>query len=274
MREKLFTFGPGNGIVGILTEPERPRPGAPVALASNVGMHHRIGPYRLYVDLARSLARRGYSMLRFDLSGQGDSPPRTERVNEFERALLDLRDAMTALKDRRGAERFVPLGLCSGVDSTHSAALQDPRVAGAIFIEGYTYRTPEFYLRHYGKRLLTRRFWEMYARRKLTQLTGAGTPEPVQEVYTRNYPTQEELLRDYTRMLERNLELFFVFAGGMHSMYGYNYAGQFADLFPTIAADRRVEVAFFPRADHVYSVIADRNALVARLVDWFEARFP
>ncbi len=281
MREKVFTFGPGKGIVGVLTEPDASvlRPDAPVAISSNVGMHSHSGPHRLYVDLARSLASRGYPMLRFDLSGQGDSAPRTERVNEFERAVLDVRDAMDALTERAGAERFVPLGLCSGVDSTHSIARDDRRVAGAIFIEGYTYRTREFQLRHYGKRFLSRRFWEMYGKRKLAEYTERlagqqGTDGPAQVIYSRNYPSLEQLERDYTAMLTREAALLFVFAGGMHSMYGYNYEGQFADLLPSIARDRRVDVTFFPKADHVYTALVDRRLLVDRIVAWFGARFP
>ncbi len=84
----------------------------------------------------------------------------------------------------------------------------------------------------------------------------------------------EQLERDYTAMLNRDTALLFVFAGGMHSMYGYNYEGQFADLLPAIARDRRVEVAFFPKADHVYTALVDRRQLVERIVRWFDARFP
>lgn len=281
MREKIFTFGPGKGIVGILTEPDPSvlRPGAPVALSSNVGMHNRAGPNRLYVDLARSLAARGYPMLRFDLSGQGDSAPRTERVNEFERAVLDVRDAMAALGERQGVNRFVPMGLCSGVDSTHTIAREDDRVVGAVFVEGYTYRTPEFRLRHYGKRFLSRRFWEMYGKRKYAEyaarfLGAEDGGAPAQVIYSRNYPSLEQLERDYTGMLARDAALLFVFAGGMHSLYGYNYEGQFADQLPNIARDPRVEVTFYPQADHVYSALEDRRKLVGRIVEWFAARFP
>jgi dienelactone hydrolase len=281
MREKIFTFGPNDSLVGILTEPdaEQQKKDAPVLIASNVGLNHRVGPFRLYVDLARRAAQRGYTMLRFDLGGLGDSAPRADRVDELGRAVLDVKDAMRALGERRGAERFVPVGMCSGVDSTHTVTIEDKRVAGAVFIEGYAFRTREFYLRRYGQRLLTRRFWEVYLNRKVQKYVAAlrdkvRQPGEVEEIYTRAYPSPEQLKRDYGALLERGTELLFVFAGGLGADQGYNYRRQFADVFPEVAADQRVQLEYYPRADHTYSSVADRALLIDRIERWLLARFP
>lgn len=281
MREKIFNFGPNDSLVGILTEPdaERQKKDAPVLIASNVGLNHRVGPFRLYVDLARRVAEQGYTMLRFDLGGLGDSAPRADRVDELGRAVLDAKDAMRALHERRGAKRFLPIGMCSGVDSTHTVTVEDKRVVGAVFIEGYAFRTREFYLRRYGQRLLTRRFWEVYLNRKVRQYVSAlrdkvRQPGEAEEIYTRAYPSPEQLKREYGAVLERGTELLFVFAGGMGADQGYNYARQFADVFPQVAADRRVELEFYPHADHTYSSVRDRAVLIDRIERWLLARFP
>jgi alpha-beta hydrolase superfamily lysophospholipase len=281
MREKIFSFGPNDGLVGILTEPDTQvaKRDAPIVLSSNVGLNHRVGPFRLYVDLARRLAARGYSMLRFDLSGLGDSAPRTDKVDELGRAVLDVKEAMSTLAARKGAQRFIQLGMCSGVDSAHTVTVEDPRVVGAIFVEGYAFRTPQFYLRRYLQRPLSPRFWEVYLNRKLRKYVAAlrdkvRQPGDVEEIYTRAYPRPEQLTREYSALLARGVELLFVYAGGLGADQGYNYAAQFADVFPTIARDRHVEVEYYSRADHTYSVTTDRERLMERIEAWLEARFP
>lgn len=281
MREKIFTFGPNESLIGVLTEPDAgtAKPDAPILISSNVGLNHRVGPFRLYVDLARRVAVRGYTMLRFDLGGMGDSAPRTDRVDELGRAVLDVKDAMRALEQRRGNKRFIQIGMCSGVDSAHTATVEDARVAGAVFIEGYAYRTREFYVRRYVNRLLRRRFWEVYVQRKLRKHIAALRDDVKQagdreEIYTRAYPTIEQLTREYQVLLERKVELLFVFAGGMGADQGYNYKAQFADVFPSVARSRQVDIEYYPQADHTYSVVPHREMLMKRIEDWLVARFP
>lgn len=279
-REKIVSFGPKSGLVGVLSEPDTLRPNAPFVITSNVGMHNRAGPYRLYVELARRLAAVGFPMLRFDLSGMGDSPARADGVDELDRALLDMNDAMSMLAERHGAQRFVPMGLCSGVDSTHAITVADPRVAAAVFIEGYSFRTPEFYVRRYLERPLKRRFWEVYLRRKLRAYLQAGrsnlqeaAAEP-ESIYARAYPSREQLQAEYAALLARDVRLLFAFSGGFGSDYGYNYAGQFADTFPALGRDRRVDIVFNPKADHIYSVLEHRAQLISQITTWLCSHFP
>ena len=280
MRERVFTFGPGNGVVGILSEPDKAvlRARAPVVIASNVGMNHRVGPYRAYVELARALAQRGYSMLRFDLSGLGDSTPRRDNSDAFARAIRDLEDAMSALSERRGCERFVQLGFCSGVDSAHSVSVRDARVAGAIFIEGYSFRTPRFYVRRYFVRTRSPRFWQLYLKRKLAPILPRGEHARVAgdavEIYTRFYPERAQLAADYQALLARDVPLLFVFVGGTGADHAHNYEAQLYDNFPALRGDARVELAYYEHAGHIFNYVSDRARLIARIGTWMETRFP
>ncbi|HEX4337013.1 MAG TPA: alpha/beta hydrolase [Polyangiaceae bacterium] len=275
VREKIYTFGPSQALVGILTEPESSaaRPGAPVIVASNVGLNHRVGPFRTYVELSRRLARAGYSMLRFDLSGLGDSQQRKDAKTELERGVLDVKDAMTALAERNGTKRFIQLGFCSGVDSAHTVTVDDPRVAGAIFVEGYSFQTKEFLLRRYLKRPLSRRFWELYARRTIqkhapqlmSELREAGDGV---EIYTRNYPTKERLESEFQKVTGRGTNLLFVYSGGYGSDAANNYIEQFGDTFPSLRDNAHIEVEYYERADHTYTVLFDREKLMQRIERW------
>ena len=143
MSERVFTFGRGSSLVGILTEPSRPRRNSPALLMWNVGVNHRVGPLRFNVDLARALAEVGFTSLRFDISGLGDSAVRQDARAEHERAAADVREAMSALQSRNIASSFGLVGFCSSVDAAHAVA-SDPSVRGAVFIEGYTFRTRGF----------------------------------------------------------------------------------------------------------------------------------
>ena len=101
MRERAIQFGSHRGLVGIVTTPDAtpdaPRPTRAIVMA-NVGLHHRVGPYRLYVDLARRLAARGFAALRFDLSGLGDSAARPGTMSDIERGILDMTEGMAWLE--------------------------------------------------------------------------------------------------------------------------------------------------------------------------------
>jgi pimeloyl-ACP methyl ester carboxylesterase len=94
----------------------------------NAGAVYRIGPNRLYVELARKLAWRGTLAIRVDLSGIGDSKPRAasdENVVYTDHAVADV-GAVVAWARRQGATRVAVVGLCSGAYHAQKAALAHP----------------------------------------------------------------------------------------------------------------------------------------------------
>src|ERR1700737_827583 len=98
--ERVHMFGSHRGLIGVLTEPlsTNKRPDAPAVVFSNVGLNHRVGPGRVYVELARKLAGAGFVALRFDLSGFGDSERRRTDGGDLDRAALDTREALDFLE--------------------------------------------------------------------------------------------------------------------------------------------------------------------------------
>ena len=112
MKEQVCNFGPNGSLFGILTTPDDDVrvDDAPIALILNAGIVHRVGPFRIHVDIARQLAAAGFSTLRLDLSGLGDSAPRTGKIEVDDRAILDVSDAMDFLQDETGVEKFTLLG--------------------------------------------------------------------------------------------------------------------------------------------------------------------
>lgn len=121
----LFLDPEARTLFGIVTEPRAGETRRRAVIFLNTGGDHHIGASRMYVSLARSWARRGYHVLRLDLSGLGDSPARPGRPdNEVFPldALADIRCALQFMRSRYGCREVTLLGLCSGAYHAFRAA--------------------------------------------------------------------------------------------------------------------------------------------------------
>lgn len=271
MKERVFTFGTGEILMGVLTEPapERVRANAPAVVMANVGLNPRIGPQRVWVDLARSLARLGFATLRFDVNGLGDSLIRKDSRGDIERAAVDLTEALDFLQKKRGFQRFVLVGMCSGVDAVHRVSTVDPRVAASVFLDGYTYETKRSKL---NRRLGRFTSWGAISRTIRRRLPKFGVTEvgEAEEIYVRDYPEPAQLSADLEAMLARDAKLLFIFSGGVW-LY-FNYEDQFFEMLPTDFRGR-VDVELRREADHTYLIPDERARMVDRVSTWVAKQF-
>jgi alpha-beta hydrolase superfamily lysophospholipase len=139
IRETPLTVDrPCGRLWGVLCEPvDEPRAAGMTAILLNAGALRRIGPGRMWVELARDWAARGVPVLRIDLEGLGDSDgdpsPYTDTGALYSLALVDhVIAAMDDLEDRGLPPTFLLAGLCAGAYWSFHAALRDPRVV-AVF---------------------------------------------------------------------------------------------------------------------------------------------
>jgi pimeloyl-ACP methyl ester carboxylesterase len=274
VRESAFSFGKGDGLFGILHEPETSKH-LPTVILLNAGLVHRVGPGRMSVDLARRLADLGFASLRLDLSGLGDSAPRPDQPDPHQRVLLDVTEAMDCLGQRRGARRFVVAGMCSGAINAHRVAAADGRVAGLIMFDGYAYPTRQFYLRRYGPRLVNPSTAMSFVGRQVARLLGAPPPsQPAtadDEILSQDFPPQERIASELRQLMERNLSLLMVYSGSWY-LY-FNYREQIRDNFPNVPFGDRLTVEHFPEADHTYTLLQDRERLLTTVLTWIQSRF-
>jgi len=111
-------------LFGILTE----GPGGgdrPVVVLVNEGGTHHIGQARMWVDLARQLGTDGFRVLRFDLSGNGDSgirPGQIAHVARAAEAIDDVADVVRAVAPEDPGD-VVLVGFCSGAYQCAEQAL-------------------------------------------------------------------------------------------------------------------------------------------------------
>jgi pimeloyl-ACP methyl ester carboxylesterase len=126
-------------LVGVVTRLRTPPRRAIVLL--NAGGVYRVGPNRLHVALGRRLASLGDLVLRVDLSGLGDSQPRsgaTENVVYSEHAVPDVA-ACVAWVRRQGAREVAVVGLCSGAYHALKAAVAGQPIDTVVPINPLTF---------------------------------------------------------------------------------------------------------------------------------------
>lgn len=145
--ETAVVFGDYSHLVGVVAEPTSVDSSDTFAvLIITAGMLPSSGPFRLHVDLARSLATENILSLRFDLSGIGESLAVGTCGSSLDRAAIEISAAIDFLSENYGITRVALFGLCSGADDALYAALQDKRIVGLFCVDGCGYRTPKFYL--------------------------------------------------------------------------------------------------------------------------------
>jgi len=138
LREEAVVLGPAQ-LFGIATSTAglAPRERAAVVLLSVADENH-IGTFRQWVTLARSLAERGFTVLRCDLSGIGDSPTRPGGVPHAINADHAVDDVTEIVAAFRPDLPTVLVGLCSGADVAVDAALSGTSVDDLVLINpGY-----------------------------------------------------------------------------------------------------------------------------------------
>jgi pimeloyl-ACP methyl ester carboxylesterase len=268
-KELALRFGRAQHLIGVAGLPTAPAPTGSVGIiVLNAGMVYRVGPFRLHVEITRRLNACGYPTLRFDLSTLGDSGASNESQSRAQQIRADVADAMSLLASHAGCTRFVLLGLCSGAQNAHIVAVDEPRVAGAIFLDGYAYRTLGFHLRHYLPRLHSAARWHRFISRKLQ----AAANQRGDDVFAVSFPPRDQVRRELTDMLDRGLRLHFIYSGGVTRYF--NHPRQFRECFGRLASRPEISACQFEGTDHTYALQVDRQRLLQEVEAWLQRNFP
>jgi pimeloyl-ACP methyl ester carboxylesterase len=268
MKEKVYQFGAGVTLLGIVTEPalSKARPDLPAVILLNAGILHRVGPFRSSVNLARRLAAIGHVVMRLDLSGLGDSEVRKDSRSENQRALDDVREAIEFLSHTFGTQRFVLYGFCSGADYAHSILSTEPRIVGAVMIDAYGWRTPKWWWSRMSGLLFNMRKWRIFLKRKLRRPFAPAR----QETYVREFPPKEQVRGELEAVTARGVNLLFVYTAGFP--HYFNYREQFFEMFGPADFLGRIDVEYYGQTDHTFFRFEDRMRLLDRICTWIGSR--
>lgn len=274
MKEITCNFGPNKSLFGILTLPDDDVKvkDAPISLILNAGIVHRVGPFRIHVDIARQLAAQGFATLRLDLSGLGDSAARTGKIDIEDRALLDVSDAMDFLEQEMGTNRFTLLGLCSGAYNAHRIAVKDERIVGSVFMDGIVFRTAGFHIRRF-MRYFRPRFWRNTIKRRMMQNSGDLDQETAAFTESEFFDvgkSRDEVVQELRSMMKRKVQMLFLYTDGYDDIVGRQ---QFQEMYGLQPDGGQLQVEYYPKSEHTFRLIENRRAACNRIAEWVVGRF-
>lgn len=288
MKELAVRFGAAGTLIGVVTEPTDTTRSAsrPTILLLGAGLVHRVGPHRLYVKLARELAREGFTAMRFDFSGIGDSGPRHDSMPLERSAVGETREAMDWLTATGRGDRFVLMAICSGAGFSFRTACADPRVIGVSLINaaGHRWGTNQelsrTLVRHYLRMLVSpafrRKNWRKLLRfdfdrgpigravmHRLRRLLRPGTREVALP------PEADRIASGFAALLDRGVRVQILYSEGDE---GWDYYQLFLrDRLRNLKGPRSLELGVVPGANHTFTLLAHQRELIHRLTQWTRA---
>ncbi len=275
-----------SGALGIATLPAGTPRGALVLL--NAGATPRIGPNRLHVRLARTLAAHGVLVLRLDLRGLGDSPSAGGipfgTVYPAGAAIEDVAAAVAFAREH-GAPRVTVAGVCAGAYHALQAAIDGVAADAVIAINPLTFRPvagmppPLPTARvigeaaRYGASLRSWAGWRKLLRgrvdvaaalRVVTRRAAmVARARGVGVLRVLHVPMRHDLARDLRALVRRGVRVDFLFAEGDpgHDLL-FEQGGR---AVKSLVARGAIGVHVFEGADHTFTPRASQDALVASI---------
>jgi pimeloyl-ACP methyl ester carboxylesterase len=255
--DRILSFGPQDRLSGVLSG--QPHPEGEVLVLLNAGTMPRVGPFRLYVDLARHLAARGRAVFRLDLPGVGEAPLLSD-AGELE----VLGAALDRLQAEFGCRRFAVGGICSASDVAWRLSERDARVTGLLLLDPVAFRGFWFWFERWREFLSRspRRRWQVLQRRLRP---AAPTNAPAAGDF-RDWPTRAEAHAHVAGLLGRGARMLVVFTGSARERF--LDPRQMAYSFGPAAQGGGVELHFFPGSDHLFYLRCYRQRLTAAIERW------
>ncbi len=233
VQERPFVLEqPSGRLFGVLAEPVGiPALGFCVVFL-NAAANRRIGPNRMWTDIARRWTARGAPTLRLDMEGIGDADGDSDRYSDVRelyvpRFVAQVRAALDALEAQGQVPRFVLVGLCSGAYWGFHAALEDARVCTALMLNPRVLfwsdeLEPVRDLRRIRRRFLRSSAWRRVARgeilidaARLRSIARAAALSPLRLASSSRESSQdEEVAHAFEHLREAGRRAVFVFCDG------------------------------------------------------------
>lgn len=272
MKEIALKIGKPIPLTAVVATPKDLDSDKPAVLILNSGIMHHVGACRLSVKLARQLAASGILNIRFDLSGIGDSAPRTGTAPFHETAIAELMEVMDYLEQKRGIKKFIAFGLCSGADAAYEIAKVDDRIVGIAQIDAYCYPNYKWFVNRYIKKALQPSMWPRIIEKILDFIkpkSKASVEEENMELpsYIRVFPPKKEVGDSFMRIVDRNIHIYTIFTGDMIEV---NYQNQFRDVFADVNFKQLLREEYYPEMDHIITSPTYQKLVPSKLTEWVE----
>ncbi|WP_407152782.1 alpha/beta fold hydrolase [Bradyrhizobium sp. ORS 86] len=276
--ERVAHFGPDKALIGIVAQPARPFPADRLSVVIlNTGTIHRVGHHRMYVAMSRRLARAGFTVLRFDFSGLGDSATHRSKQPLLQSNFADIGSALSWLEKTQGISRFILVGLCSGADHAILYGFSDSRVIGSVLIDPYIPPTARYFVDYASRRLRDVRSWRNFRlhksklMRRLVERFSYGLyrENAPQHLAYQGLDARASLEEVYDAAVKASIKLL-VICTGRHHAPRQTYREQFINAFSNVSFGGSLRLEFFQDADHTFSSAQSRKDLEDLVVKWCE----
>lgn len=230
----------------------------------NAGLIHRVGPFRMNLELAERVARDGIDVFRFDLPAVGDAPAGGGHDREEH-----VRMAMDAVAAATGSDRFIVGGICSAADLAWRMPERDPRVRGILLLDPCAVRGPWFrvaQLRHFLSRGPAE--WGHILQRRIARFRGNGDTT----LARRNWPSARQFAAGNRRMAEDGVGIYALYTAGVTEYFLDRR--QIAGSFPGLADRPGMRLQFRPDIDHILFVPRQRAEVVDDIAQWLDGMLP
>ncbi len=290
MKEEAVLFGSSSLLAGVITDPAKDAGRLPAFIFLNAGVVHRVGPNRAYVRLARALAEQGFTSLRFDYSGIGDSGVRTDDLPPVKSVVLETREAMNLVAEKRGIERFVLIGICSGATISFLTAREDERIVGTALInaQGHLHGRDAELGAALRARTLTRHFWRIAflssfrSKNWIKAFSGQLDPRrilqmmigfPMRAIFKRGggggsapQPKSCDAVAELRSVTDRGVKVFHLYSEGDEGLDYFNLVTK--GRLPEVTSSPGSSLEIVRGANHVFTLMWSQEELVGSICDW------
>ncbi|HET9235790.1 MAG TPA: beta-ketoacyl synthase N-terminal-like domain-containing protein [Oligoflexus sp.] len=270
MSRIALRFGRQEHLIGVIHEAEN-QPRSVGVLLWNTGISHRIGPFRVHVELAEKMAQLGFTVIRFDLSRLGDSDLAEHDASIQDMFTRDIHDAAQILEDRYQIKDMISIGICSGAVDAWYHARQDPRIRGLVMVDSFVYPTFRHEFQFFLKRIFSPKRWNRYLTRAFLPWAQTKALAPANDFLDPNYPTQADAATDTQKLVDRGTEMLVIYTGGFHPWYSYK--NQFAAMLKGVNFKKKLQLEFWPDVDHLFSLVEDRKRFMRLVQIWIQEKF-
>ena len=269
--EQAVLFGSWTSLVGIVTKAVSPASAnRPAIVILNTGIIHRVGHHRMFVTMSRALGAVGYTVLRFDFSGIGDSSPRYDGLSLVDACMAEIREALDWLERDGAASRMILIGLCSGADHAVLYGHTDPRIVGLVLMDPSIPPTLRYHVHYIGRRLRRLRSWfNVLSGRSRTLRMLMRHMLPIAQRYPlQNRVPRQTIERHYRNSVDSGIEILAIFT---EETTRQTYREQMIEALPNVSFGDRLTLEFFPGSDHTFALESDRSRLIQLILQWVSA---
>ena len=238
------------------------------------GPQTRVGSHRLFVHLARALAKQGVHVFRFDYTGAGDSEG---EVTQFTDIQADIDAALSCFSRRNpDIETFSLLGLCDAASAIllYLKQKQDSRIERLFLLNPWVRQevtqAKMFLGSYYLKRLASLDFWRKFLTGKVNVAKSGKEIKEFSSIARSNPATSTSFVDDMLQGLVK-------FSGDSHIILSGNdlTADEFSvlcqsnHLWQSAVTSRLVQQHLVKLADHTFSQPDEEQKLVSLITNIF-----